>query len=880
MSIKLFNRVAAALAAALIASPCLAADETTDEGEPVIEEIIVTAEKREENILDVPLTMTAFSGQMIEELGMTKPADLEQMVPGLQFGDNGEQVGQGTVIRGIGTRLAGETHADLAVATYVDGVYTLGTYGVAPNFFDLERVEVARGPQGTLHGRNSIAGSISYYTRKPTDEWDALVQAEFTDQVTQRLNVAFGGPISEHFSFRIAAGVYQGDGAQENIGPGGDYDEPDQVSWSPQLRFKTDRLDVNARWAHIEDDGAPRAQVALSDRDRTEPRVTQYRGQRIREMANTWYLYEGSVPSIAPGCPHRTPGFECGSLKNKLNANRPGFSNSEGDQAFFYADFDLTESYTLRYNYGWSDVFQRVSRDNDATTRVGSATDPLLSADGGVPFDDFVKAVMYEYDEQSHELQLVSNLDGPFNFITGIFFYKNDTTWSIPVFNYGNPLRFTEADAAAAAASPIFGFIPVSNCQDILDDVVVFLGLPIDPSGFQTHGFYIDCTQGADHTQSFLFASNGKSNSRAIFFSADYQINEQWLVSGGLRYTEDEKEQGFNGGWSIGDFLGIGVPMLGLGDSSDPQKRTWDATIGHISLEYTPVDDRLIYGRVSTGYRAGGFNSFSEGLAELRLSKRFTKEETLVNVEIGMKGIFLDDSLQLSTAVFFNDFDDYQIQGHQETPVVSPTATTPIVQWTKNIQDTTLWGGEFDFIYHVNEHWRLSGYYSYLDSEIGEHAELVRGELNPVLGTWEHIDLTTGMPTTSTYHLPQDMTGNELPMQAKHKFALTVTHTRSLEDLGNLQLLSTYSFTDVRHSDLANNPWADLEAYGRWDARATLTSVDDVWSATFYVQNILDDIGLIEYLQESTNSAEFLLALGTLTDPRQFGVEIRWRPRF
>ena len=672
MSIKLLNRVAAALAAALIASPCLAADETTDEGEPVIEEVIVTAEKREESILDVPLTMTAFSGERIEELGMTKPADLEQMVPGLQFGDNGEQAGQGTVIRGIGTRLAGVTHADLAVATYVDGVYTLGTYGVAPNFFDLERVEVARGPQGTLHGRNSIAGSISYYTRKPTDEWDALVQAEFTDQVTQRLNVAFGGPISEHFSFRIAAGVYQGDGAQENIGPGGDYDEPDQVSWSPQLRFKTDRLDLNARWAHIEDDGAPRVQVPLSDRNRTEPCIVDpFLGRAsISETGepscetNTWYLYEGSVPSIDPGCPPRTPGFECGSLKNKLNVNRPGFSNSEGDQAFFYGDFDLTESYTLRYNYGWSDVFQRVSRDNDATTRVGSATDPLLSADGGVPFDDFVKAPMYEYDEQSHELQLVSNLDGPFNFITGIFFYKNETTWSIPVFNYGNPLRFTEADAAAAAASPIFGFIPVSNCQDILDDVIVFLGLPIDPSGFQTHGFYFACPQGADHTQSFLFASNGKSNSRAIFFSADYQINEQWLVSGGLRYTEDEKEQGFNGGWSIADFFGIGVPMLGLGDSSDPQKRTWDATIGHISLEYTPVDDRLIYGRVSTGYRAGGFNSFSEGLAEI-LAQTFIKEETLVNYEIGMKGIFLDDSLQLSTAVFFNDFDDYQLVGHQ-----------------------------------------------------------------------------------------------------------------------------------------------------------------------------------------------------------------------
>ena len=592
---------------------------------------------------------------------------------------------------------------------------------------------------------------------------------------------------------------------------------------------------------------------------------------------NTWYLYEGIVPSIDPGCPPKTPGFECGSLRNKLNVNRPGLSDSEGDQAFFYADFDLTKSYTLRYNYGWSDVLQRVSRDVDSTTRVGSSTDSLLSADGGVPFEDIVKTVIYEYDEQAHELQLVSNLDGPFNFITGIFFYKNETTWTNPTFNFSEPIRFTEADAAAAAASPFYGFIPVSNCQDVLDDVVVGLGIgAIDPSGLETDGYYWGCPQGADHTRSFLFATNGKSDTRAIFFSADYQINEQWLVSGGLRYTEDEKEQGFNGGWVIGDFLGAGVPLTIFFDDSDLQKRTWDKTIGHISLEYTPVDDRLIYGRVSTGYRAGGFNSFSPGAPSDPI-----KEETLVNYEIGMKGIFLDDSLQLSTAVFYSDFEDYQIVARQENPLAFrlPTARSPLIEFTDNIEGNSLWGAEFDFIYYVNEHWRLSGYYSYLDSEIGEHAEVVRGALNPVLGTWDHIDPETGLPTTSFYVLPQDMTGNELPMQAKHKFALTVTHTRSLEDMGNLQLLSTYSWTDDRHSDLANNPWADLEAYGRWDARATWTSVDDDWSATVYVQNILDDIGLIEYLQQSTNSADQLVALGTLTDPRQFGVEIRWRPR-
>ncbi len=155
-----------------------------------IEEIIVTAEKREENIMDVPLTVTAFTDGMIEELGMTNSRDLENLVPGLQIGDNIENIGHGIVIRGIGTKGSGETHRDLAVATYVDGVYSHTTSGIAPNLFDVERLEVGRGPQGTLNGRNSIAGSISYVTKKPSSEWDVNVLTEFTDQFTQRYNLA------------------------------------------------------------------------------------------------------------------------------------------------------------------------------------------------------------------------------------------------------------------------------------------------------------------------------------------------------------------------------------------------------------------------------------------------------------------------------------------------------------------------------------------------------------------------------------------------------------------------------------------------------------------------------------------------------------------
>ncbi|MYF29226.1 MAG: TonB-dependent receptor [Gammaproteobacteria bacterium] len=428
----LLRRIGATVAAVL-AAPGVFAGESGDagSGEQPSEVIVVTAEKREENLLDVPVTMTAFSNQMIEELGMTSHDDLEQLVPGLQFQDEGTQTGQGTTIRGIGTRLAGETVSDLAVATYVDGVYTLGLYGVAPNMFDLERVEVARGPQGTLHGRNSIAGAISYFSKRPTDHWDLLVHTEFTDQFTQRYGVAFGGPISENALFRINGSYYQGDGAQENIGFGNDYDAPDQTFLAPQLRFKTDRMDLNLRYTSLNDDGSPRTQVLLENVDRSIP---QSRNPNPAQSLNAFYLWDGSIPSVPADCPPGRPAWECGDVKNVLNVNRNSVGSSTAEQTTIAFSFELNDNYTLRYNFGDTDNFSDVQVDQDQTNRVASADDPLRAADADVPLVDEEKHVLYDYTERSHEIQLVSNLDGQFNFIVGAFTYENTSAWFVPFY--------------------------------------------------------------------------------------------------------------------------------------------------------------------------------------------------------------------------------------------------------------------------------------------------------------------------------------------------------------------------------------------------------------------------------------------------------------
>ena len=912
---RLGTTIAAAVATLSAAISAAAPDDEGDETR-MVEIIIVTAEKREESILDVPLGMTALAGDKLEALGLTNFMDLEQLVPGLQFGDDNEQKGNGTVIRGIGTFRGGtpvsggsqvNVDRDLAVSVSVDDVFTFASYGLAPQLFDLERVEVLRGPQGTMRGRNAIAGAVNYYTRKPTDEWDALVQAEFTDQFTQRYNVAVGGPILDQLSFRITAGYHEGDGAQENIGLGGDYDAPDEFSYSPQLRFKTDRLDVNLRYSRIRDQGAPRTQIRITEPDRTskcigaplgyEGPLEDANGNCIAGSQNRHYLYDQPFPAIPADCPEGVPGFKCGDVENVINVNAPGVSDSQRDTWILNASFDLTDSLQVRYSYGKSDVLQKTSRDQDNTNVVAPEEGDFIGGHAGV--DSRIHTV-FPYDEFSHELQLFSELDGPFNFVAGLFYYENANAWSAEVENFalsgigdlGNPFqRFSRgADAEAAALGVIqpgqvFGFfpfapVPVSNCDDFHDGVLVpFLDLI---NSFSTpirtvSEIETGCDQRTDHTLSLTQDLLVDTETRAAFLTGDFRLNDEWLISGGLRYSEDYKVKGINrisrGTW----FLGVPVFSILNHFALPPKDGTWSKTIGHLGLEYTPSPDRLIYGRISTGYRSGGFN-YDSG-AEVANPGNLIKSETNVSYELGVKGLFDDQRLLLAAAAFYYDFADYQVLATQEIPeeYLTPFHASPLVEFTDNISGTSIWGAEAEFEYSLSELWHVSGFYAYQGSEIGTHSSVVEGDPNARIGTWEHLRLQDGAMLTSFYVLPTVLSGNQLPMQPSHKAALTITYSTALE-FGSVQLGSTLSYTGSRYPDIGNLDYWKMPAYSRWDLRGTWQPPGEAWSVTAYVQNVLDEIGILEVLPTSsrTNGA----GMATLTEPRQFGLQVRWRPSF
>ena len=851
--------------------------------------VMVTAERVEENVMEVPMTITAFDSSILEDLVIQERTDLQNLVPGLQFGDEIEQQGQGTTIRGIGTRNAQYDQADYAVATYVDGAYTLGVYGTTPGGgFDLERVEVARGPQGTLNGRNSIAGAINLVTKGPTDHWDAELMGEVTDISQQRLNGALGGPLGDGpFSFRLTAGTHTGDGRQENVGPGGDHDAPDQTFYAPQLRAETERFSVRARWSHVEDNGTPRGFVQLSNLDRT---VAGYSRDR-------YYLWETPNPALDPSCGHNLPAWNCpGDIQNRVAFNYPGTNESESDFGVLRANWQVSRFLGISFNASSGETVQRALRDADYTSRVPIGTPPGdpgiggdpnsldhtltsctpgrwdgLCPDGTVQFSNSFYDLPFEYEEDSQELLFRSSFGGDFNFIGGLFMYDNKRSGTIHRHDLQIPYRFGTADEQTRAASPVYGFYELDNCEDGIRAI-----LGVEPFEADAEGLYWFCPEGDEHSHLLSFFNRAKNGTEAAFFSADYRFNDKWALSGGVRYTDDEKEQRAEdqGGFFTLSLGGVPATIALVGEGN-PNPQSWARPIGHLALEYTTDSGHLMYGRVSTGFRSGGFNIGLPGQVPPVI-----EEETLVNYELGAKGFFLDSRLQLSAGLWYNQFDNYQLSALQAPPPgvdipVSIYSSSPLAEYTANIPDTTIQGVDLEFSYRVGS-FGLRGFYAWQDSEIGPHSSVIDGHPDAQTATWNYINFDTGEPATSEYDLPTDQTGNRLPKQPENKLALTATWFKSLASAGHLSFQSTYAYTDSVYPSIGNVGIWELPSFDRVDVGGTWSSPSDRWSISLFLKNILDEIAVLEYLPISGNGG--VPALGFVTPPQEAGVQLRFRP--
>lgn len=247
-------------------TPLAAAQEASDQpADPRDAEIIVTAQKREQNLQDVPISITAVSGAQLEARGVSSSQDLTQMAPGLTIGTTGGNSATFAYIRGGGTNLI-DISADPSVATFIDEVYVPGTSGMQFGLLDIERIEVLKGPQGTLFGRNAAAGAISIVTRRPSDQFAGSFDLEVGNYGAVKGRGSITGPLTDNgkLRFRLSQMYRHRDPVTENLA-GKDPGRVDTFGTRGQVQYKGDTLDALLTVGYFNQDNGPADVFTFTD---------------------------------------------------------------------------------------------------------------------------------------------------------------------------------------------------------------------------------------------------------------------------------------------------------------------------------------------------------------------------------------------------------------------------------------------------------------------------------------------------------------------------------------------------------------------------------------------------------------------------------------
>ena len=371
-----------AFLAVIFAAPMVVAQES------VLEEIVVTAEKREANSQTVGISISAFTGEILDNLGTRDVLELSRFVPNLQIGTETSDLK--VMLRGVGSDNL-EAFSDPGVAVHIDGVYQARPSGGNSLFYDMERVEVLRGPQGTLYGRNATGGAINFITNKPGDELDGAIDLAAGDKDWQRIRGMLNVPIAgDKLMFRISGIAEQRDGVQKNLVPGG---------------TEGNDIDDHSVRAHLTWQPSDAASITLSGNTLKKEGVGPVRKRTSSPGAGV--VTAGGVPANCQ---------DCGYVMNPEDL-RTAFKDTE-------EAFDLeTEGVNLTFDYDFgSMVLTAIASDQSTDMNLIQDSDQSPRPKGVPGGTTDTARVLQESEQSTFELRLASAGDGPWEWLAGLYF--------------------------------------------------------------------------------------------------------------------------------------------------------------------------------------------------------------------------------------------------------------------------------------------------------------------------------------------------------------------------------------------------------------------------------------------------------------------------
>jgi iron complex outermembrane recepter protein len=744
------------------------------------DEIIITAQRRAESIQDVPIAVSAFTAEMIENRNLDDALDLQLLVPNLLIVGNDRPT-----LRGIGNNAISST-ADNGTGSLVNFA-PLG-FRAQDEFFDIERVEVLRGPQGTLYGRNTTGGTINVLTRKPDDEFGGYVIAQYGNFDTRRVQGAINIPIDEVVQFRLAGFYLKRDGYTRNIGTGRDVDGRDQYSLRGSLRINFDpdtRLDL---------------MVNRSSENST-------RSRENKRLCKATPVFGCSPNELGFDSPD-TSGVLFQTLLNATNAFALGGTLFTPGTSIYTGAQNPTDLRTIASDYDASFV----GRQTNVTAEFSHSSGPITL----ISLTAFAKG-------RSEARTDFDNAVLPFRFNFPVT-YNVDRDTRITT----NELR-TSDSFVASGRSYYQEFRAISDFSGPLDFTlgVNFLDSKADAS-FQIYhpGLELFARLLRGFPQE-AWAFNGdtrdaKTKSFAAFGELYYNISDATKLTVGLRYTDDKKSvRGRTVVPFAGNLAGALPPFGSLSGS-------YDAFTGRAVIDHQLSDDNLIYASYSRGFKGGGLNP--AGSVEATFAPEFIDA-----FELGSKNQFANGALQANFSGFYYDYKNLQLGQRRSTAV--QTINT----------DATIWGIESEFLWEPVDGLLFNANASYLDTELGGLApgQETSDPANPA--QWNGV----GAPT-KTPEVRLTLKGNELPYAPKYKLAVGGEYTAGLGGSGwSVTVRGDYSWQSryfAREFNTANDrikPWSVANALIRVSNDGSTLSLEA------YVKNLLNKDNITNSIIES-----------------------------
>ncbi len=560
-----------------------------------LSEITVTARKREETLQDVPIAVTAFSAESLDRLNVNDLGDLGAFVPNLTiYAARGSSSTVTAYIRGIGQSdpLWG---VDPGVGIYLDDVYIARPQGALLDVFDVERIEVLRGPQGTLYGKNTIGGAIKYVSSPLEEDFYGRVSLTAGNYGQLDGKFSLNAPVGEGWVMRVAAASLNRDGYGENLITGDDVSDKKIAAARATLGYVGGE-DFSAKF--------------------TVDWMDDQSGIRAAQM-------------LAPN--RFAPTFAPLDDRYDVRNGMPNINDTSMKGASATLNWNLGDAWTLRSITAY--------RESDTETNIDFDTLPATIAD--------VKA-FYADEQLSQEFQLNYDNAGEFRGVMGLYAFQGE--------------------AGGQVLNNFFGLV-------------------------------FGDTQGQVDTDSI-----------ALYGEGTWDVSEQWSITGGLRYTHEKKSVDvLNIGYTDATFrTPSGVVAADFEDSI-----TFNNVSPKISVDYRWDDDTLVYGLITRGFKSGGFNIRAQATAVPRSRLPFD-DEKVTSFEVGVKNAFLDDSVFLNLAYFYNDYEDIQLSVFTVVPGSNPPT---FFGDFANAGEGTVTGVEAEYAIQFTDRFSIQGNVSWLDAE-------------------------------------------------------------------------------------------------------------------------------------------------------------------